>query len=359
MGRSGGGGSRGGGFSHSSHSSGSRSHSSHSGGSSFRSSSGPSNRHVSTSGFSSSRPSSGYRPPMGGGYRPPPPPPPPPPRPRYYGHSHHVYHHHTGPYRRTSTSAVVSVIIFLIILAVIVSAFSSIGGSGNVPKSTVNRERLHGGSFISDCVTDNLGWLRSEGSSESKVGGSLEYFWRQTGIQPYVILLEYDPSFRSSSARFEYADLLYDKYVGREDAILVVYFDDEPDGNWEIVKGLQAGAVMDDEATEIFWAYCDQYWYSNASTPSAIEGMFKSTADRIMQQATNGWDVMKTVVIFAIVAAGIVGIIAVMMVRRKHEAERAQETVDILQAGQNQQTYGTSSDPSMDDLTSKYDDSPQ
>lgn len=355
MGRTGGGGSRGGGVSHSSHSGGSRSFSSHRSGSSFSGSRVTSSSRIS----STSRPSGGssYRP-SGGSYRPAPPPPP-PPRPRYYGHSHHVYHH-TGGYRRGGTSVVVTVFMIIILCAVLISVFSSMGPGNKIPNSTVTRERLNGGSFYDNCVIDDIGWVRDDGSSEAKLGANLKYFWTKTGIQPYVILLPWDSEYGNSRAAEDYCDYLFTEYVDREDAILLVYVDaryDDEDGDWYLMAGKMAGSVMDSEANEILYAYLDRYWFDLSYTvPQAIEKAFHDAADHMMEKTTNGWDVMKTVVIFAIVAAGICGIIAVMIIRRKHEAERAQETVDILQAGQNQQTYGTSSDPSMDDLTSRYDD---
>lgn len=371
MGRTGGGGSRGGGFSHSSHSSSSRSHSSHHSGSSFSSRPSSSSR-IS----SSSRPVGGgsYRPPMsGGGFGGHRPPPPPPPRPV-------VHHHHYGPsygYSRSYSTrrgggggaigAVVTIIIMLVILGAIFSVMSS---PGNVPQNTRNRDRLSGGSFTSECVMDDIGWIRDDGSTTSKVGSSLKAFWDKTGVQPYVALVPYDSSVSTSSGRFDYADWLYETWIGgREDAMLAVYFDakyDNEDGDWEIVCGRMAGSVMDSEAQDILYAYIDRYWFDLSYTvPQAIQNAFKDTGNSIMEKSTTGADVMVKVVGVIAVIAVVGGIILIMKTKRKHEAERAQETVDILQAGQNQQMYGsgggtsqqsqTYTDP-IDDLAAKYND---
>lgn len=348
MGRSGagGGGSRsggGGGF-----------HSSGGGHGGFRSGSSSGRSGVGRSGVSSSR-SSSYRAPSYS-HRPPPPPPP----PRHYGHSTHVYHHYGSSGRRSSSSAsaVVAVFIIIIILAVLVSVFSGVGGSGNIRPSTIEREKIKSGNgFTTDCIDDDLGWI----SRKSVMQQGMRKFWDETGVQPYVVLTsEYDSGAYSASEKEAWAKAYFDQYCD-QDMFLYVYFDTSNSsvrGDSTYWAGSIASAVMDDEACEIFFDYVDSYWYTfdENDTEGMFSKAFEMTGKNIMKVSTNGWDVMKTVVIFAIVAAGICGIIAVMIIRRKHEAEHAQETVDILQAGQNQQTYGTSSDPSMDDLTSRYDD---
>lgn len=360
MGRSGGGGSRGGGFSHSSHSS-SRSHSSHVGGSSFRSSS--------TSRPSSSRVSSPSRPSPGGGFRPsgggfrPTPPPPPPPRPGYGYRPRTTVHVHnnyagtrSGYARRSSLGTLVGMIIVFVALFMFIGVLASSQTMSNVPQSTVNREPISAGSFTTNCVVDEIGWIREDGSSETKLGGKLEYFWKETGIQPYVVLLENSYEYATADARYDYADALYDQITGgREDAILLVYFDDEPDGVWEMVKGKLTASVMDDEACEILWGFCDRYWYDlNYTVPQAIENTFTKTADSIMRKATTGADVASKGMIVLAVIILVVGVVVIMKTRRKHEAERAEETERILQAGQSQETFG-SSDAEMDELTSRYD----
>lgn len=359
MGRSGGGGSSGGGMSHSSHSS-SHSHSSHSGGSSFRSSSPSrsSSSRVSGSSFSSPggpRPGGGgFRP--AGGYRPAPPPPPRPPRyRRSYGYSRTVY---VGGRGSNVVGTVIALFIIFVAVMMIIGSFSSSFRVAEVPVSTINREPLKGGSFTKNCVVDDIGWVRGDGSTEAKVGGNLEYFWKKTGIQPYVVLLEESSAYSSSDARWDKAEELFqDVAGGREDAIMLVYFDAEPDGEWEMVKGKLTLGVMDDEACEMLWGYCDRYWYDvdHYSVPQAIESTFKSAADSIMVTGTTGADVANKVVLVIAVILVVVGILIIMKTRRKHEAERAQETEAILQAGQNQANLGTSGRDDLSDLTSRYD----
>lgn len=341
MGRTGGAGTHGGGGgSHSSHSGGSHSHSSHSFGGSSRSSfsgSSSSKRGIHTS----SR--SGYSSPPRGHM------PPPVRRRRWYGYgpTRTVVHHYGG---FSLTRLLSSIIAVMLIFFILVSVFSGMRGDKEVV-STVNRERITGSSFTEDCIVDELGWIREDGSTAQKVGRSLEAFWRETGIQPYVVLLPYDSTIKTADDRYDFADAYFTDKIADESAILVMYFDsasNNEDGNWEMVKGLMTSAVMDDEATEIFWNYLDRYWYDlTYSVPQALENMFTSTGKTIMTKTTTGMDVLKVVFIgVAIVIAGAV-IIVVMKTRRKHKAEENAETERIL---------NTPLESASDQLLDKYSD---
>ena len=330
MGRSGGGGggshSSGGGFSHSSHSSSSYSHSSHS---SSRSSSRSS---------SSRRPSGG---PYFGGYR----------RTGGYTHIGPTYiggrgYGYGGVRRAGCLTSIVSTLIVVIVLCVLISALSN--SSGKIPESTVNRERLVGGSFTADCVDDELGWLADDGRSESWLGGRLQKFWDATGVQPYVILVPYDASLSTSEARYNWADGYFADYINRNDAMLLVYFDDEPDGTWEMVCGNMTGTVLDAEAKDIFWGCLDRYWNDlDYTVPEALDEAFETAGERIMTKTTTGMDVMKYVVIGVVIIAAAACVIFIMKTKRKHEAEENAETARIL---------NTPLEDMTDNLVDKYSD---
>ena len=119
----------------------------------------------------------------------------------------------------------------------------------------------------------------------------------------------------------------------------------EPDtdndvGYMAYVNGKQVSSVMDSEAIEIFWAYVDKYWYSDMSTDDMFTTIFTKTADRIMTKSTTAADVGNN-------AVKVIGIIVVMVLRRKHKAEEAKETEKILNTPLN-------GDSEADDLLKKY-----
>ena len=327
MGRSGGGGSHGGGSSHSSHSSSSHSHSSHS---------------SSRSSYSSSRNRGGSGRSYGGygGYR---------SRSGGYTHIGPTYVGGGGRYRRAGcSSALVSILVIVIFAVVMIAVVYNSGNSGGIPKSTVNRERLDAGSFTPDCVVNEIGWVDDEGFSERSLGAGLQKFWDATGVQPYVLLTYMDSETDTADERFDWTDAYYEANIGREDAMLVVYFDDEPDGVWEMVCGNMTGTVLDDEAKDIFWGCLDRYWNDtyNYSVEDAIETGFRTAGERIMTKTTTGMDVVKIIVIIVgiVVLAGVVLIF--LKTKRAHDAQRAEEEARILATPL--ENVGADSDPLVD-----------
>ena len=249
-----------------------------------------------------------------------------------------------------SFNAVISLIIFVVVLIAAFGGFPSSNSSStkSVPKSTQNRERLESGvGYDNNCIVDNIGWF----DNVTKTEKSIKKFYDKTGVQPYIVLNAYDSTLLTDTAKEEYAKKWYDEHIKNESTFLYMYFA-EPDtdndvGYMAYVNGKQVSSVMDSEAIEIFWAYVDKYWYSDMSTDDMFTTIFTKTADRIMTKSTTAADVGNNAVK---VIGGIVvfaGIIAVMVIRRKHKAEEAKETEKILNTPLN-------GDSEADDLLKKY-----
>ena len=344
MGRAGRGG--GGGSSHSSsHSSSSRSHSSSR---SYSSSSGRASRGTSSS--FNSRPSSG-------GYHPSPPRP-----PHYHSPTVRVNNYYGGfgygP-RRTRSSAGLGVFIAVFILIILFVGISmAMSSAGSAPASTVNREKLElGYGYRNDNVIDEIGWI----NNPSRLSRDLQEFYNKTGVQPYIVLLNYIPGVTGSdNTEYRYAEALFDEMKDNgtlnEGCMLLVYFDtDNPntDGASQMILGYQTESVMDAEAVDIFWAYYNQHFFSNEDEDAMFKGMFNDTASRIMQKSTTGMDVVKWVVIGVVVAGVIVGVVIIMKTKRRHEAERAAETQQILSTPLHGE--GTSGDSLLDQYSDRQD----
>lgn len=230
---------------------------------------------------------------------------------------------------------IVGLVIVLIVAAVLFGGGGSRreNGSSSVPSSTYNREKLDAGNgFINNCILDELGWFDNESKTESR----LKNFYEKTGVQPYIILSEYNPALTSDALKEAYAQQLYEEYIDNEATLLFVYFaeqyenDDSEPGYMYCVNGRQATSVMDSEAMDIFWAYLDRYWYSDLSTDDMFVNIFDSTAGRIMTKTTTKYDVLKYVLI--VCAAGVVvfGVIKVVKLKHKRAKEEAEETERIL-----------------------------
>lgn len=248
-------------------------------------------------------------------------------------------------------NAVISLIIFVVVLIAAFGGFSSSNSSStkSVPKSTQNRERLESGvvGYDNNCIIDNIGWF----DNVTKTEKSIKQFYDKTGVQPYIVLNAYDSTLLTDTAKEEYAKKWYDEHIKNESTFLYMYFA-EPDtdndvGYMAYVNGKQVSSVMDSEAIEIFWAYVDKYWYSDMSTDDMFTTIFTKTADRIMTKSTTVADVGNNAVKVIGVIVVFAGIIAVMVIRRKHKAEEAKETEKILNTPLN-------GDSEADDLLKKY-----
>lgn len=247
-------------------------------------------------------------------------------------------------------NAVISLIIFIVVLIAAFGGFPSSNSSStkSVPKSTQNRERLESGvGYDNNCIVDNIGWF----DNVTKTEKSIKKFYDKTGVQPYIVLNAYDSTLLTDTAKEEYAKKWYDEHIKNESTFLYMYFA-EPDtdndvGYMAYVNGKQVSSVMDSEAIEIFWAYVDKYWYSDMLTDDMFTTIFTKTADRIMTKSTTAADVGNNAVKVIGVIVVFAGIIAVMVIRRKHKAEEAKETEKILNTPLN-------GDSEADDLLKKY-----
>lgn len=268
---------------------------------------------------------------------PPPPPRPrimPPPPPRHYGAPPPppVYHSAPPPIRRRRYYSILWSWLAYIVVACAFIMFMAIAfHSDDVPKSTVNREKVETGvAFHNNCIVDELGWF----DNVSKTEKALQNFYNKTGVQPYIVLFDYNADLKDDSDCETFADEWYRANIDNEGTLLFAYFaaedTDNDVGTMVLINGKQISSVMDAEATEIFWAYTDEYWYSDLSTDDMFIKIFDLTADRIMDKSTTGADVAKIVAVIVLILA-IGGVVVVIMnKKRADEKARNEETERIL-----------------------------
>lgn len=230
-----------------------------------------------------------------------PPPPPsyrrpgmPPPPSRRSGYRRRTY------YRASPGGSIASVIVIIIVLTMVLGLmsvfFSAISSgfsksidssrssqSSSASANTRNREKLNSGvSFDNNCIIDELDWF----DSVSKTGTRLKTFYDKTGVQPYIVLLQYHPELTTDSQKEEYAQDYYENNIDNESTFLYMYFaekdQDNDVGYMCYVNGIQVDSVMDAEAVDIFWEYLDRNWYSDMSTDELFEKAFTKTAETIM-----------------------------------------------------------------------------
>lgn len=235
-----------------------------------------------------------------------------------------------------------TVAIIVLVIIIIIAAFSSVFGGASdggrnevsVPASSYNREKLTGTSWDNDCVIDEIGWI-SEDGSVSGLERQLREFYDETGVQPFVYFVGYNPDLRTDADKADFASEFYENNIGNGYTFAFFYFEEpNPDdvGYMHYEGGAQALGVMDAEAVEIFWAICDQEWYNfDQSTEDCMANIFNRTAERIMTRTATKEDNYKIFLIIVLVIVVAAAIIFIMNKRRKQEKERNEETRKILE----------------------------
>lgn len=311
-------------------------------------------------GGSSRPPGGGYGRPPGGGYGRPPRPPRRPRRRFIFFGGPRIYHAGGGYYGGgggcfTSLIGMLAavIILFALIITVFVTGFGSgsNNGSNNSVTSTINREKLPSGSVNeTDFYMDELGWIKDEAT----LLNGLRSFYRQTGVQPFVAILEPISPTNTEEEGQAFVDNLYDELFTDEAHFLFVYIQDlDPNevGYRFYVAGSAATSVMDGEAINILLSKFDNYYFINSySTEQVFGKTFADTADIIMKQTTNKYDVWRIVVI-AIAIIAIVLILVRWWKARTAQKNKEQEDLERM-INRPLDTFG---DNEFEDLKSKYE----
>jgi hypothetical protein len=255
-------------------------------------------------------------------------PPPPPRRNHWHGGYYRSYY---GGWRGGGcfTNIIGVFITFIVVIAITISILGSCVSNGYSNKyvtKSVTREKLKtSGSFDSNCIIDELNWFDDVKSAEK----DLKTFYDKTGVQPYVLLKEYDSSLIDDYSLDEYS---YDYYVDNivnEDSFLFVYIDGANGdfGNYMYVVGDNAAAVMDDTAIDIFFDYIDDYWDDgNISTDDMFVNAFNNTATRIMGNSDSSSTKTKKSGVWKFVLIAIAIIAAILLANKVKKREEKTST---------------------------------
>lgn len=252
-----------------------------------------------------------------------------PPRHHYHGPRHVHHYHGSGSSGGCLSQIIAGVIVLVIVLAVLSAQYG--WGSSSV-KSTIQRTKIDSGNaYISNCIVDELGWFDNESKTETR----LKDFWKETGVQPYIYLKDYDPELNTDAEKEEWATNYYDNNFDTENIFLFVYFAeqdvDNDVGYMCYANGYETSSVMDSEALEIFWNYIDRYWYSDLSTDDLFVTVFDKTGNTIMKVSTTGKDIVKWVLIIVVVIVVGVVFIRYIKLKNKRAKEEAEEKQKILE----------------------------
>lgn len=247
-------------------------------------------------------------------------------------------------------------ILFLLLAFIIPKTGNTNSGSVN----TKQREALSGQVRKTDWYEDDIGWI----SNRQVLIEGLEYFYNKTGVQPYVMMIPYDPSYWNSDGSINpttsdsYLNQVYSEIFTDEAHFIFAYFQSENDmkseleGEFRFTLGYSTDTIMDSEAIKIFWGYFENNYYDTSlSIEEMISDAFASTANLIMSKPTNSNDVMIVilVIIFGLILLGVFLFIVISII--KHQKAKQENQKKILETPL--ETFSEDTDTS--DLEKKYE----
>ena len=239
-------------------------------------------------------------------------------------------------------------LVLCIILVVVTIAFVVMGAAfsgGSIQKSTYQREKLPATAVTETAYyTDLDGWFSNKGQLEK----GMKSFYRDTGVQPYLYLLQ-NGTTTSVSELQGMAEELYGELFTDEGHFLLVFCDDNIGGyNCGYAVGAQAKTVMDDEAIAILADYLDRYYNDySISEEEIFSKAFEDTGERIMTVTKSPAGTIAVCFTVVIVA----GLVFVALKKRREQKEKEQKRMeDILKTPL--EKFG---DQDVENLAKKYE----
>lgn len=252
---------------------------------------------------------------------------------------------------------------FLVILGICYGLLQSGDTSTffKIERSTIQREALPASKCnkIDTWYQDDWGdWIDSDNEGTALRSG-LEYFYRKTGVQPYLwIMGEEGKDYMSEGSVEELADKKYKELFGDDEGHLLVVFREYPNASSNYIVTATPGydaetQVMDEQAREILLDYID-YYYTNQDFNEGqfFQMAFIKAGDRIMiKQLSN----KQLVTIVAVVAVVVIGIIIVASIIRKKKVAVAKQKALQKQA-EAQQAKAVAAQKQTEFNRQKYND---
>jgi hypothetical protein len=252
----------------------------------------------------------------------------------YGGRDRHVWVHdpYAGtrvrrPYyeRRGCFSAAVSAALVLMIIIVGIAA-----SMNSVERRTASyhREALPASAVNeTEYIRDDAHWLDNGGVTKI----SMRYFFKETGVQPYLWITEEINGSRDASwDEIEAAmEEMYRNEFTDEGHLLILFYEPYPEEyKTAYLAGSAAKGVIDDEASQIILDCLDEYYYSDLSENAYFAKVFERSADRIMNVGPN------VLLIGILIAGGLLFLVILYLIVTaviKGRARKRQQDIEILQ----------------------------
>jgi hypothetical protein len=217
------------------------------------------------------------------------------------------------------------VLVILFILFTLNRYFDSLAVSG----SQISREKLQNTKWELH-VEDDLGWL-----DPGRVGEGLKAFWQETGVVPYVMLVDDRKAFEEHDSLESMAEAVFDERGLNEDMMLflVASHEDSDDYYGWITLGHEAALVMDKEAQDILTRHFRSWWDKDPGSVTETQlfsRAFRDAGKSIMRAAPPWWLIPAALgLLILCVLAAIVALNA-RTKKIKAEAELAKKTEEVL-----------------------------
>lgn len=236
-----------------------------------------------------------------------------------------------GPGRSGGCSGCsVFILLIIVIFAIASVMIPNRNGSQSdteIAVSRTERTAVTGTVTYGSWYLDELGYI----DHDTDLTDGLKYFYSQTGIQPYVMLLQYDESIWpngnwSETEAEDYLAQVYKDTFSDNGHMILAYFacendSEDMDGMFYIYYGSAAYSIMDAEAETIFWSYFDMNYNNlDLSIAEFIGQTFEETADNIMHIESSGNNtLLKAAAIFAVICVVVIvaGIVIAKRAGRK------------------------------------------
>ena len=210
--------------------------------------------------------------------------------------------------------------IFIVAILIFISGFLSVGGtifglSGNISNITPdyvyieewtdealtfeieslapyagNRTKLDESlCTFSDVWYIDRNGLFSLSSERDMVENALNYFYEKTGVQPHIVTARSIDGTNAPSWDMveNYLYNLYIELFGEDEGHYIFLYFQHSDDSYTLyyIPGLDAMAVMDDEASSILMDYVEWYYHESSTYGEMFASAFTDTADAIMATA--------------------------------------------------------------------------
>lgn len=225
-------------------------------------------------------------------------------------------------------TSIIIVILLLIVFTRFTPSFSSTQENTNVAISRTERTAITGTNTYKDWYVDELNFI----DHDTDLTDGLKYFYSKTGIQPYVMLLDYDSSIWTNgkwneTAADEYLAQIYKDTFSDNGHMILAYFacendSEDMDGEFYLYYGSDAFSIMDAEAEDIFWSYFYMNYNNLDLNISEFIGQtFHETADNIMHVESNGNSgLFRAITIFCVICV-IVIIVGIIVAKKSNSKE--------------------------------------